>query len=412
MTVESVPPQVSSSAAPLAPFTILTPQSGPFQDPALSDFDAVQQLLICELQQQTRASAAGCQALAQRLAVEIVRICDRSERIRNSGQVRAWALSLAMQRFHRILTYYRAGATRGRADLHSTLSAMIYRYVASARKRVGFQARRILIEDFLQSFYVEALNVFRRENQLDGSHCPRALLELSEYLAFVEHYAKRRITLRDGRSQQLVVLRAQSFSKRQPPEIVVDIEQAAGANRHDDDDRYHMGSQLQQVREQMVADSQDPSEAVLRERVISELMAYLSERGQDQCADYLALRLQDLSAPEIDELLSLTPRERDYLQQRFRYHITRFALVHHWQLVHQWLEADLDQRLGMPTPLWEGFLAQLSENEQQLLHFKQSHLEDRAIARKLRWTPKQLQMRWFALLARAWEVRNDGKGIA
>ncbi|MBD2102865.1 hypothetical protein H6F94_18585 [Leptolyngbya sp. FACHB-261] len=387
-------------------------RSGAFYNPNLSDADAVQSLLRTEFQQQTRAAAGDVEAIVGRLTVEVLRVCERSERIQNSGEVRVWSLDLARQRLHRILNYYRSGATRGRVDLHSTLSAMVYRYVALSRKHVGFQARRTLIEDFLQSFYVEALNVFRRENHLEASYCPRSLLELSEFLAFVEQYAKRRIGLRGGRSQQLIVLRAQSFAKRQPPELTLDIEQAAGASRYDEDDRYNTGSQIQQVREQMVAEADDPAEAVLRERVIAELISYLSERGQEQCVNYLTLRLQDLSVPEIDGMLGLTPRERDYLQQRFRYHITRFALVHHWQLVHQWLEADLDQRLGMPTPVWEEFLKQLSEGERELLVFKQARLDDKAIARKLRWTAKQLQMRWFGLLARAWEVRNDGHGIA
>ncbi len=415
MSSQFVAPQMSSLPSRSSSASVVSPgfalRSGAFTSSDLSDLDAIQGFLIAELARATRATDAEIQTVAHRLAVEIDRVCCRSERIQSSGEVRSWALNLANQRLERLLSYYRAGTAQGRADLHSTLSAMVYRYVTCARQGVSFQARRTLIDDFLQNFYLWSLEAFRRENQLDGTFTPRRPLEMAEFLMFVEQYAKRRIGLRGQRSQQLIVLRAQSFAKRQPPEMALDIEQAAGSSRPDEDDRHHTGSQIQQVREQMVAEAHDPAEAVLRERVISQLMDYLAERGQTECANYLSLRLQDLSAPEIDQILSLTPRQRDYLQQRFRYHITRFALMHHWQLVHQWLEADLDQRLGMSAPLWEKFLAELSEGERQLLVYKQAHLDDRTIARKLRWTAKQLQMRWFALLARAWEVRNDGQGL-
>ncbi len=75
--------------------------------------------------------------------------------------------------------------------------------------QLGFQARYSLIEDFLQSFYSESLKAFRRENELPDGYQPRTRLELAEYMAFTEQYAKRRISLPNGQNQQLIVLRAQ-----------------------------------------------------------------------------------------------------------------------------------------------------------------------------------------------------------
>ncbi|HBY75876.1 MAG TPA: hypothetical protein DEG47_02420, partial [Cyanobacteria bacterium UBA11148] len=144
---------------------------------------------------------------------------------------------------------------------------------------------------------------------------------LAEYMAFTEHYAKRRITLPNRSSQQLIVLRAQSFAKRQPSETPVDIEQAVEYAKGEEAQEYSRTATMQQVRSRLVAESTDPSELVLRERVVSELVQYLEDQGHSDCADYLVLKLQDLAAPDIDEILGLTPRQRDYLQQRFKYHV-------------------------------------------------------------------------------------------
>jgi hypothetical protein len=146
------------------------------------------------------------------------------------------------------------------------------------------------------------------------------------------------------------------------------------------------------------------------------LMQYLESQGQSDCVDYLTLKLQDLSVPEIDDILGLTPRQRDYLQQRFKYHVEKFARSHRWQLVHQWLGADVDQNLGMPQQQWETFLRQLSPEQQRLLELKGMQASDRPIAQRtdeeiakmLNCTPKQVQKRWVKLLELAWQFRNKG----
>jgi hypothetical protein len=134
---------------------------------------------------------------------------------------------------------------------------------------------------------------------------------------------------------------------------------------------------------------------------------YLESQGHSDCADYLILKLQDLAAPDIDEILGLTPRQRDYLQQRFKYHVEKFSRSSHWKLVHQWLGADLDQKLGMSSEQWEAFVGQLDNQQQQLLSLKQAHKSDPEIAKALNCTPKQMQKRWTGLLEMAWKTRNS-----
>lgn len=370
------------------------------------DVEAIFQLLFNELRLSTGASEQNCTDVAERLTQEVKRICTESKRIQASGEVETWAVTLARHRLTQCLTYYKLGSRRGRVELHSTLSAVIYRYITPAQAQSSYQARLTLIEDFLQGFYMEALNAFRRETQMPKAYCPKTLLELAEYMAFTERYAKRRIPLPGHRNQQLIILRAQTFSQQQPLETYVDIEQAAEGSAQDSDQGWNAAS-IQQLREQMVAQAPEPADDSLRHAVVTELMAYLEERQQSDCADYFALRLQDLPAHEIESILGLTPRQRDYLQQRFKYHLIRFALSHHWELVHQWLEADLEHNLGLTSQQWEAFQTQISPQQCRILQLKQQKFSNLAIAQDVGCTVTQIQKQWSQLLEQAWEIRNS-----
>ncbi|WP_416676631.1 heterocyst differentiation protein HetZ [Egbenema bharatensis] len=367
--------------------------------------EAIFQLVFSELKQATRASEQNCRNAATRIVEEVNRICTESKRIQASGEVETWSTTLARHRLKQCLKYYQLGSHRGRVELHSTLSAVVYRYITPPQVQSSYQARLTLIEDFLQGFYIESLNAFRRENHLPADFRPRGLLELAEYMAFTERYGKRRIPLPGRRSQQLIILRAQTFSQQQPPETMVDIEQAAEGSSGESENRSAVP--MPQVREQMMAMEPEVPEDALRNTVISELMSYLEERQQQDCANYFALRLQDLPASEIEAILGLTARQRDYLQQRFKYHLIRFSLSHHWELVHQWLEADLERNFGLTPQQWQILQTRLSTNQQELLRLKKSGMADASIAQTIGLTPTQLQKQWSKLLEQAWEIRNN-----
>jgi len=370
---------------------------------ALADF------ALKELQAEMKTPSRSAQAVAMRIAKEVERICQKSDRIQISGEVEAWQITLAEHRLQKTLQYYRLGSKQGRVELHSHLAAMIYRHVASFRSNLNFQARYNMIEDFLQGFYIESLRAFRREHQLDVTYQPRTQLELAEYMAFTEHYAKRQIGLPGRNRQRLIVLRAQGFAKGQPPETAIDIEMAVESGKGEEAEMYSRSPALQQVREQMVSETVDPADAVLRDRVVSELIAYLESQNQPECVNYLTLKLQDFSASEIDRVLGLSSRQRDYLQQRFKYHVEKFARTQNWKLVHEWLGADVDQKLGMTSDKWEAFRAQLAPEMQQLLEMKRNQESDKAIATALKCTPKQVQKRWAQLLELASQTRNSSQ---
>jgi hypothetical protein len=362
-------------------------------------------MLVEALHVHVKAPEAQVRDIAGRIAVEVDRICAKSERIQQSGISESWRVGLARHRVSKCLYYYQLGSRQGRIELHSHLSSIVYRYITIPQSQLGFQARYALIEDFLQEFYTESLKAFRRENALGDTYTPRTLLQLAEYMVFTECYGKRRIHIRYGSSQQLIVLRAQTFAKRQPSETSVDIEQAFETARDEDGDA---GSKMmQQIRAKMVSDNVDASDSVLRDRVIEELVAYLEAQNQPACVDYLLLKLEDLSALEIEKMLGLTTRERDYLQQKFKYHIEKFARVANWELVHQWLGAEIDRKLGLTDRQWHVFAAQLSIEQQTFMQLKQSNHSNESIMTALRLTEKKFKLRWSELLQLAAQVRNQ-----
>ncbi|HSM84415.1 MAG TPA: hypothetical protein VLS96_22195, partial [Nodosilinea sp.] len=99
-------------------------------------------------------------------------------------------------------------------------------------------------------------------------------------------------------------------------------------------------------------------------------------------------------------------------QQRFKYHVEKFSQQHEWQLVHQWLGANLESRLGMTPTEWADFLAGLPTDYRQFIALKQSQqdntaLSDETIAQALGWTPKKVHRNWTKILKLAWNYRNQ-----
>jgi len=372
----------------------------------LIDTTALTELLKEELTIRLGSLPSNALTVISRIVAEVERICIKSDRIQQGGEVRSSQLSLARHRLSKCVEYYNLGSKQGRVELHSNLSVMIYRQVAPAQAQLSFAARRNLIEDFLQDFYADSLRAFRREQQVADNYTPRTRIELAEYMAFTEQYAKRRVMTGYG-AMQLLVLRAKSFAKRQPTDTVMDIEQVTEFAKGEEAQMQSRSPMMQQVRERLVAETKDPHDAVLRDRVVGELVQYLENQGHKDCADYFILKLQDFAAPEIDEIMGLTPRQRDYLQQRFKYHVEKFAHTSHWQLVHQWLGADVDQKLGLSSKQWDAFVGQLDPTQQQLLDLKRASKSDFEIVKALKITPKQVQKRWTQLLDMASLVRNN-----
>jgi DNA-binding NarL/FixJ family response regulator len=91
--------------------------------------------------------------------------------------------------------------------------------------------------------------------------------------------------------------------------------------------------------------------------------------------------------------------------------VEKFARTQNWKLVHEWLGADLDQKLGMTSVQWEAFQGKLSVEQRQLLEMKRHQESDKAIASALKSTPKQIQKRWAQLLDLAAQCRNSSTPV-
>ncbi|MFH7245795.1 MAG: hypothetical protein ACHWZW_23445 [Spirulina sp.] len=396
-----------AASSPGAPFPSNSSSSSPPWS-AEEDLGALARSVEQMFEDRLNRRPGGLGGVAARLAAEVDRICHRSDRIQSSGDVNHWQTALIRHRVDKCLAYYQVGSRQGRVDLHSSLSAIVYRHVAPKDSYLSFQGRYALIEDFMQNFYIEVLNAFRREHHLPATYTPRTQLELAEYMAFSEQYAKRRISL--GRhNQQLIVLRAQAFSRRQPAETAVDMGLVGEGAKSEEAEAYARSSVVQQVRDKLKTDAYDPGEAVMRDRVITSLIEYFKSQNQMDCIDYLTLKLEDCSAAEIDDILGLSSRQRDYLQQRFKYHVEKFAQQHEWDLVHQWLGANLEDSLGMTPEKWQDFLASLPVDQRRLIDLKQTQgqASDETLAQALGWTPKKVHRTWSKLLKQAWDYRNQ-----
>ena len=352
---------------------------------------------------------SGLEGVLTRLMAEVERVCGHSDRIQDSGNILHWQTNLIQHRLDKCLAYYHLGSNQGRIELQATLSAMVYRHIVPEGSYLNFQGRYALIEDFMQIFYIEALNNFRREHQLSPNYTPRTRLELAEFMAFSEQYGKRTISLPNGHHQQLIVLRAQAFARRQPAETSIDLA-LVDAPKAEAGDSPVPTTVLKQVREKITMGAANSAEdAAMRDRVITALVDYFKAHGQVDCVDYLILKLKDCSTAEIEAVLELSPRQRDYLQQRFRYHIERFSRQYEWELVHEWLGANLEDNFGMTPNQWGAFLATLPQDQRRLIELKQadSSQDQGEIARLLGWTPKRVERTWTQLLKQAWQYRNQ-----
>jgi hypothetical protein len=81
--------------------------------------------------------------------------------------------------------------------------------------------------------------------------------------------------------------------------------------------------------------------------------------------------------------------------------------VANWELVHQWLGAEIDRKLGLTDFQWQTFTTQLSVEQQALIDLKQSNLSNESIMKTLKLTEKKFQLRWSELLSLAAQIRNQ-----
>ena len=84
-----------------------------------ADTLAVAEFALTELQAQMKSANRSAQTVAMRIAKEVERICQKSDRIQISGDVRAWQITLAQHRLNKILEFYHFGSRQVRSCYRS-----------------------------------------------------------------------------------------------------------------------------------------------------------------------------------------------------------------------------------------------------------------------------------------------------
>jgi hypothetical protein len=127
---------------------------------------------------------------------------------------------------------------------------------------------------------------------------------------------------------------------------------------------------------------------------------------------YLLLYLfDDLPTAEIDRILDLEFRERDYLQQRVIYHCERFETGWDtWKLHHDYFGIGIDTNLGLVGDKLTSFLSQLSESDLELYELVKSGSSVEKSKGKYQngryVLPLAIKNQWRSILKLAKKIRN------
>jgi hypothetical protein len=273
-----------------------------------------------------------------------------------------------------------------------------------------------LLEEFLQEFCMDAMRIFRRESALTGKYQPSSRLEKAEFFTFWEHYAKRTIHFSKN-SQTIVRLRAQGFIKaraewREIPIAFNSIDKAIEEGLSASE-----GGLLQCVREEVSGQPlETESDAIDALSIVMDLEKWLLDRGHPECVEYLKLRMEDAGVEKIEKKMGLTKRQRDYLQQKFRYHTDKFLLSDpYWRSVHCYLGAPIEDRLGLSRTEWESVVVGVLSQDNSGLDVEivvsvieniQKEMSDEAIAEVSGCTPHKAYRIRAKLLQAAKETRT------
>jgi FixJ family two-component response regulator len=162
---------------------------------------------------------------------------------------------------------------------------------------------------------------------------------------------------------------------------------------------------------QAIAQYQDnqswEEQQALREQVMGEFSAYLTEQVDPVAAEWLRLHVQGQSQDAIAQTLDLPIKQVYRLREKISYHARVFLLRNQPELVSSWLGTSLrEHSLGLTPNQWKQFLESLTPFQQQLLdHLKAGKSAD-AIAKELDMKANQVTGEWSKLYLAAQELRT------
>jgi hypothetical protein len=292
-------------------------------------------------------------AVADRIAYRLQRVYEKSDRIQKDPKQLEILASGWVGKINQCLSY----SDYGYLIVRKAIVNLVCHYFSRGRvqSRSGLGVRADLVEEFLHDFAIDALRVFRRESLVNENYQPRTPLEQAEFFAFWEQYGRR--SVRFSRSSQSIArLRAQSFLKHRDNEwreIPVSFDVIDCPSDTDTDNSLFKSGIAHRVLEEIIDKSQDV-ELLDGATVLAALVDWFKERSQPDCIEYLNLRMQDADVDVVEAQMGLSKKERDYLQQKFSYHVGKFCLSdRYWRLAHDWLNIAPEDHLGLDLSQWE-----------------------------------------------------------
>lgn len=340
------------------------------------------------------------EAVAYRLYDELTRIRAHSERLQNFGNLQG----LTVVKWTLIHKYFKYGnPSNQQKELAKLIGGIAYKVFS--KKGIATQRIQTELEDFGVELLWEVTRAFRREFCLADNYQPRYQLEHAEYCAYASRYIRRPI-----RNMQLILRRAEFYIKNKG--LLVESAASPGLDGEFDNDEVSTIDTL--ARKAVLEHSSRSSISGDIENLVSLVVEYLESKNQGDAADLFVLTLRDVPLPEIEILLSLSPRQRDYLQQRLQYHLGKLlqGTGHESDQVREYFGTTERQKFGLPNSLMPDFLKSLSEAEERLLELIGTYPRKEAfkqLRQQLRLSDSAVEKTFRHLHAKALDLRQSNQ---
>jgi hypothetical protein len=144
-----------------------------------------------------------------------------------------------------------------------------------------------------------------------------------------------------------------------------------------------------------------------RNRVRSELHAYLTEHLGQEAGQWLDLYLQGKTPESIAIVLKMDIKQVYRLREKINYHTLKvFAIDAEPELVAQWLQISLQEHnLGLTSSQWEQFCGGLEPSHREILLGLQAGTSIESLAKSLQLKTNQVMGIWRKIYLAAQKIR-------
>lgn len=146
----------------------------------------------------------------------------------------------------------------------------------------------------------------------------------------------------------------------------------------------------------------------MRDKVLEEFSAYLTQEVEPAAADWLRLHLQGQSQEAIAQALGLSVTQVYRLREKISYHAIRvFGFKHQSDLVGAWLGTSLaEHNLGLTPEQWQAFEKNLIPPQPAVLEMLKAGQTTEQIGKALGLRANQVTGEWSKIYLLAQKFRN------